>query len=75
MSRMEDVLDLYAEPFDPAQPVVTFDERPVQLIRETRPPVAAQPGQREHYDYEYHREGRRICSSSFNPGRGGAMSK
>ena len=36
VARMEDVLDLYAEPVDPAQPVVCFDESPTQLIGETR---------------------------------------
>jgi hypothetical protein len=29
---MEDVLDLYAKPYDPKQPVVCFDEKPVQLV-------------------------------------------
>lgn len=70
MSRMEDVLDLYEEPFDPVKPVVTFDERPVQLISETRLPVAAQPGQRERYDYEYQREGTANLFAFFQPGAG-----
>jgi hypothetical protein len=52
MSRMEDVLDLYAEPSDPRQPVVCFDESPVELIGEVRPPIPAKPGQIERYDYE-----------------------
>jgi DDE superfamily endonuclease len=54
---MEDVLDLYAAPADPRQPVVCFDESPVQLIGEVRPPVPAKPGQIERYDYEYRRHG------------------
>ncbi len=33
---MEDVLELYAEPFDRERPVVGFDERPLQLVAETR---------------------------------------
>ncbi len=57
VARMEDVLDLYAEPSDPRQPVVCFDESPVQLIGETRPPIPAKPGQIERYDYEYRRNG------------------
>jgi len=57
VARMEDVLDLYAEPPDPRQPVVCFDESPVQLIGEVRPPVPAKPGQIERYDYEYRRNG------------------
>ena len=57
VARMEDVLDLYAEPPDPKRPVVCFDESPVQLIGEVRQPIPAAPGQRERYDYEYRRNG------------------
>jgi DDE superfamily endonuclease len=64
---MEDVLDLYQEPFDPKKPVVTFDECPVQLISETRQPIPAQPGQRERYDYEYKREGTANLFEFFQP--------
>ena len=38
---MEDVLDLYARPYDPKRPVVCFDEQPRQLIAEVRTPVPA----------------------------------
>src|SRR3954471_6637485 len=41
VARMEDVLDLYAEPPDPARPVVCLDESPVQLIGEVREPIPA----------------------------------
>ena len=54
---MEDVLDLYAQPYDRLIPQVCFDERPCQLISETRVPLPAEPGQPERYDYEYQREG------------------
>src|ERR1700693_1403818 len=57
VARMEDVLDLYAEAPDPKQPVVCFDESPVQLIGEARQPISARPGQFERYDYEYRRNG------------------
>lgn len=57
VARMEDVLDLYTEPPDPQRPVVCFDESPVQLIGEVRPPVPAKPGQIGRYDYEYRRNG------------------
>ena len=57
VARMEDVLDLYAEPPDPNRPVVCFDESPVQLIGEVRQPIPAEPGQLERYDYEYRRNG------------------
>src|SRR5215210_2118893 len=57
VARMEDVLDLYAEPPDPARPVICLDESPVQLIGEVREPIAAAPGQIERVDYEYRRNG------------------
>lgn len=54
---MEDVLDLYAEPYDPQRPQVCFDERPVQLLGDVYPSLRAQPGQVRRYDYEYERNG------------------
>ena len=57
MWRMEDVLDLYAEPFQASRPVVCFDERPVQLLSDTREPLAMTSGKVKRYDYEYKRQG------------------
>ncbi len=54
---MEDVLDLYAEPYNPCFPLVCFDERPYQLIAETRKPLPVEPGSPMRYDYEYERKG------------------
>lgn len=54
---MEDVLDVYALPFDSTHPQVCFDERPVQLLAEVYEPLPAQPGQVRRYDYEYARRG------------------
>jgi hypothetical protein len=54
---MEDVLELYAEPYKPWQPVVCFDERPCQLLADTRDPLPMRPGQPQRYDYEYERRG------------------
>ena len=56
---MEDVLDVYAEPYDPTRPKVNFDETTKQLIQETRQPLPAQPGRPQRYDYEYARNGTR----------------
>ena len=56
---MEDVLDLYAEPYDPDRPVVCFDETSRQLLGEVRPPIAAAPGRVARYDTEYQRNGTR----------------
>jgi hypothetical protein len=54
---MEDVLDLYTQPYDPQRPWVCFDEKCKQLIGETRQSIPATPGQPERYDYEYQRNG------------------
>jgi len=54
---MEDVLDLYAQPYDPRRPVVGFDERPLQLLDDTREPVRPAPGRVRPVDYEYRRNG------------------
>jgi hypothetical protein len=57
VAHMEDVLDLYCRPYDPDYPVVNMDEQPIQLVKETRRPLAASPGQTERFDYEYERGG------------------
>ena len=56
---MEDVLDLYAEPYDPQRPVICFDETSTQLLAETRPSLPPRPGLPQRQDYEYRREGAR----------------
>jgi hypothetical protein len=56
---MEEVLDLYAQPYDPLHPKVNFDEMSKQLIEETRIRLAPQVGQLERVDYEYKRNGTR----------------
>jgi hypothetical protein len=65
--RMEDVLALYHEPYDPLYPVVCFDETSRQLIKETRWPLPAQSGQVQRYDYEYERSGVRNLFLFFEP--------
>ncbi len=54
---MEDVLELYAVPYDPLRPQVCFDERPVQLVGDVYEPLPVQAGQIRRYDYEYERQG------------------
>lgn len=54
---MEDILDLYAEPYQKACPVICFDERPYQMVSETRQPLPLQNGKPIRYDFEYRREG------------------
>ena len=50
VARMEDVLDLYHEAYDPERPVVCFDETSRQLVEDVRPPIKAKPGRVERYD-------------------------
>lgn len=57
VARMEDVLEVYQRPYDPAAPVVCMDEKSVQLLKETRPSTPASPGRAERIDYEYERNG------------------
>ena len=57
---MERVLDVYRRPYNEDIPVVCMDETPRQLIRETRTPIPARPGQPERQDYEYERCG--VCN-------------
>jgi len=54
---MEDVLETYKRPYDASHPVVCMDEQPVQLIRETRQPIAATLRHPKRVDYEYERNG------------------
>jgi hypothetical protein len=54
---MEDVLEIYQHPLDPARPVICMDETSKQLVGETRVVLPAQPGQPRREDYEYERHG------------------
>ena len=56
MAQMEEVLDTYEKPYDPAHPVICLDETPQQLIGETRTPFTDSHGV-IHADYEYERHG------------------
>jgi hypothetical protein len=57
---MEDVLAVYARPYDPTRPVVCMDEKPYQLLGQVREPIPARPGHDAHEDSEYVRYG--TCS-------------
>lgn len=56
-AAMEDVLDVYARPYDADVPVLCMDEQPVQLLKETRPPKPATVTHPRRVDYEYERAG------------------
>jgi len=64
---MEDILDLYHQPYDPKRPLVGMDETSKQLIRETRFHIGARPGRVERYDYEYERNGVSNIFMFFEP--------
>jgi hypothetical protein len=54
---MEDILDLYEEPYDPKRPVIGVDERPCQLIGDVVAPIPMKPGKPKKEDNEYERNG------------------
>jgi hypothetical protein len=57
IAKMEDVLEVYEQPYDPQQPVVCLDEKPVTLHADVRPPSPAVPGREARRDNEYERRG------------------
>lgn len=57
VAGMEEVLDVYARPYDPSQPVLCMDEQPVQLVNETRKVIPATKTHPKRVDYEYERAG------------------
>ena len=70
VAHMEDVLDLYAEPYDPERPVVCFDETSTQLLADISEPLPAKPGTLRREDYEYLRAGTRNLFLSCEPKAG-----
>lgn len=54
---MENILEVYHQPYDPKRPRVCMDETNKQLVKETRLSIEAEPGQPERFDYEYQRNG------------------
>jgi len=57
VAHMENVLETYTKPYNPAIPVINMDEQPVQLTKETRTPIAATLKHGRRVDYEYERSG------------------
>jgi hypothetical protein len=64
---MEDVLEVYQRPRDPACPMVCVDETSKQLIAETRVPITAKPGRPARHDYQYERNGTANLFMMFAP--------
>jgi hypothetical protein len=57
---MEDVLAVYARPYDSLRPVICMDEKPYQLLDHARDPLPVRQGDTEKIDNEYIRHG--TCS-------------
>jgi hypothetical protein len=64
---MEDVLEVYKQPYDPKRPQVCMDETTKQLLADGQEPLPAKPGHPERYDYEYEREGVANLFMFFEP--------
>ena len=67
VAAMEDVLEVYTRPHDPARPLVCLDETSKQLVAETRTPLPMLPGQPARHDYEYERNGTANLFMLFAP--------
>lgn len=65
--RMYGLLDLYKKPYDADEPVICVDEKSKQLLKQTRTPLAGQPGVVAKEDYEYKRAGTRNIFVAVEP--------
>ena len=70
---MEDILDLYAKPYNPKEPVLCFDEKSKQLLQDTRTPLPMKPCRTIRRDYEYKRNGTRNVFLAVEPKAGFRM--
>lgn len=57
VAAMEDILDLYQQPFDPKRPLWCMDEKPYQILDDTRKPLEMRPGDIKKIDSDYVRNG------------------
>ena len=67
VAAREDVLEVYARPYDPKRPQVCFDEGGKQLIGDVRPPLPVRPGRPRREDSEYERHGTANLFMAFEP--------
>jgi hypothetical protein len=65
--HMEDVLEVYQQPYDPLHPTVCMDELSKQLVGEIAEPLPLESGQPPRYDYEYSRQGVSNLFMFFEP--------
>ncbi len=67
---MEDVLDLYAEPYQEKRPLICYDEKPYQLLANVHEPLLSKPNKPRREDYEYQRKGNCNLFIQFEPLKG-----
>ena len=67
VAAMEDVLEVYARPYDPKRPVVCLDEAARQLLQEVTEPLPARPGIAPRSDNQYKRNGTCSLFMLFEP--------
>jgi len=72
----EAVLDVYARPYDVRYPVLCMDEQPMQLLKESRQPLAGTKTHPRRVDYAYERAGTArifMCCEPLSGWRQGAV--
>ena len=67
---MENILHVYAQPYQSERPMVCFDEKLVQLLMHLCPPLPCAPGKAKRQDYEYKRNGTRNLFMFVEPKAG-----
>ena len=67
IERMEHILALYAKPYDPKEPLVCFDEKSKQLLKDTRPVKHTREGHVRQRDYAYERNGTKNIFMTVEP--------
>lgn len=70
IERMEHILELYAKPYNPQEPILCFDEKSKQLIEDTRTVQNTKEGTVRKRDYEYKRNGTRNIFVAVEPKAG-----
>jgi hypothetical protein len=64
---MEDVLDVYCQPYDPTVPRICRDEMGKNLVQEKHSSEPAKPGQVAREDYTYEKQGRANLFIAYEP--------
>ncbi len=64
---MENVLDVYQEPYDARHPLIGMDEASRQILSDLFEPLPMKPGQPKRVDDKYERHGVRALFRFYNP--------